>query len=149
MILISHRGNINGRMPNLENSPEFIDAAIQKKYDVEIDLRTHNGKLFLGHDEPQYEVDIDWLKSRSDYLWIHGKDRESFETCLENKLHTFWHDTDDYTITSKNYVWAYPGKQPIKGSIAVMPERSTDDVSVCKGICSDVIKKYKDEIVQA
>jgi hypothetical protein len=52
-------------------------------------------------------------------------------------------------LTSKNYVWAYPGKQPIKGSIAVMPERSDDDISVCKGICSDVIKKYKDEITQA
>jgi hypothetical protein len=26
-----------------------------------------------------------------------------------------------------------------------MPERSNDDVSKCIGICSDIIKKYKDE----
>ncbi len=146
MILISHRGNINGRMPNLENSPEFIDAAIQKKYDVEIDLKTHNGKLFLGHDEPQYEIDIEWLKSRSGYLWIHGKDRESFETCLENNLHTFWHDTDDYTITSQNYVWAYPGKPPAgRSCILVMPERvwNVEEIRkmTCSGFCSDVIEQ--------
>jgi hypothetical protein len=30
-----------------------------------------------------------------------------------------------------------------------MPERGDDDVSICIGICSDVIKKYKDEIAQA
>ena len=25
MILISHRGNINGENPNLENTPDYID----------------------------------------------------------------------------------------------------------------------------
>jgi hypothetical protein len=43
-------------------------------------------------------------------------------------------------------MWVYPGKQPIIGSVAVMPERYDDNVSQCFGICSDVIKKYKDEI---
>jgi len=148
MILISHRGNINGRMPNLENDPNYIDKAIEKKYDVEVDLRTHNGKLFLGHDAPQYQIDIDWLKSRSDYLWIHGKDRQSFEVCLENNLHTFWHDTDDYTLTSKNYVWAYPGKTPVGNNcIMVMPEYKIKLEDAVKlnpfGICSDWVKTLK------
>jgi hypothetical protein len=30
-----------------------------------------------------------------------------------------------------------------------MPEREWEDISSCLGICSDVIKKYKDEITQA
>jgi hypothetical protein len=64
-------------------------------------------------------------------------------------LHYFWHEEDTLTLTSENYIWAYPGKQPIKGSIAVMPERGNDDLSKCIGICSDVIKKYKDENTQA
>jgi len=37
---------------------------------------------------------------------------------------------------------AYPGKQPIKDSIAVMPELYNDDLSLCIGICSDYISKY-------
>jgi hypothetical protein len=54
----------------------------------------------------------------------------------------FWHEEDTVALTSKNYVWAYPGKQPIKGSIAVLPERDNDNVLLCKGICSDYIKRY-------
>jgi len=46
-------------------------------------------------------------------------------------------------LTSKNYIWAYPGKQSIIGSIAVMPEIYTDDITQCIGICSDYIQNYK------
>jgi len=38
MILISHRGNINGRLESYENAPNYIDSAISKGYDVEIDI---------------------------------------------------------------------------------------------------------------
>jgi len=42
-----------------------------------------------------------------------------------------------------NYIWAYPGKQPIEGSIAVMPEINDDNISKCEGICSDYINQYR------
>ena len=48
MILISHRGNINGRIPDLENSPDYIDAAIKLGYDVEVDVWFYNDSFFLG-----------------------------------------------------------------------------------------------------
>ena len=38
MILISHRGNINGKKPDLENKPEYIQNAIKLGYNVEIDV---------------------------------------------------------------------------------------------------------------
>ena len=37
MILISHRGNIDGKIVERENHPEYIDEAIALGYDVEID----------------------------------------------------------------------------------------------------------------
>ena len=58
-------------------------------------------------------------------------------------IHYFWHQEDDITLTSQGYIWAYPGKQPIKNSIAVLPEIYKDKVDVCKGICSDKIELYK------
>jgi hypothetical protein len=58
-------------------------------------------------------------------------------------LNYFWHEEDTVTLTSFNWIWAYPGKQPIKGSIAVMPEINNDDISEAGGICSDFIKNYK------
>ena len=45
-------------------------------------------------------------------------------------------------MTSKGYIWAYPGKQPIKESIAVLPELYKDNISKCIGICSDYIINY-------
>ena len=52
MILISHRGNIDGKKPHLENQPDYIDEAIALGYDVEIDVWLIDGVLFLGHDAP-------------------------------------------------------------------------------------------------
>ena len=143
MILISHRGNINGRFEDWENKPEYIDDALSLGYDVEIDLWFIDGKTYLGHDEPQYEIDDDWLGERIDKIWVHCKNIESLNWIRTTNLHYFWHETDTVTLTSKNYVWAYPGKQPIKGSIACMPELENDNVLLCKGVCSDYIKRYK------
>jgi len=65
MILISHRGNINGKNPTRENSPDYIMETISMGYDVEIDIWLIDNDLFLGHDNPQYKIDIDWLKNNS------------------------------------------------------------------------------------
>lgn len=144
---ISHRGNINGRIPDRENHPDYIDEAINLGYDVEIDLWYINEKFWLGHDKPEYVTTLSWVASRQDKLWIHCKNHEAMVYLNEYQLlnlNWFWHEEDDMTLTSKRFMWVYPGKQPIKSSIAVMPEINEDDVSLCLGICSDQIEKYKD-----
>jgi hypothetical protein len=145
MILISHRGNISGRIESYENQPNYIDKAIELGYDVEIDVWYINETLWLGHDKPQYETTIDFLVERIDKLWVHCKNVESVLFLQKNNynINYFWHQEDDITLTSLNYIWAFPGKQPIKNSISVMPEINNDDVSQCLGICSDFIYNYK------
>ena len=144
---ISHRGNINGRIPDRENHPDYIDETINLGYDVEIDLWYVAEKFWLGHDKPEYETTLSWITTRKDKLWVHCKNHEAMVYLslyqLMN-LNWFWHQEDDMTLTSKRFMWVYPGKQPIKNSIAVMPEINEDDVSLCLGICSDQIEKYKD-----
>jgi hypothetical protein len=143
MKLISHRGNINGKIIEAENRPDYIDDTIRLGYNVEIDLWVVDGKIYLGHDSFQYEINDEWLNERIDKLWIHCKNVESLNWIKNTSLHYFWHENDTLTLTSKNYIWVYPGKQPIVGSIAVMPEIFNDDVSNCLGICSDFIQNYK------
>jgi hypothetical protein len=145
MILISHRGNINGKIVERENQPEYINEAISLGYDVEIDIWGIDGELFLGHDEPQYPTDFDWLKERSSNLWIHCKNIDAllYFTDIDYSLELFNYETDTVTLTSENWIWAFPGKQPINGSIAVLPEIYNDDVSDAAGVCSDYIEKYK------
>lgn len=143
MILISHRGNINGKIESNENHPEYIDEALHAGFDVEIDMWWVDGRTYLGHDKPQYEVDDKWLTERMDNLWVHCKNVELLNWIRSTSLHWFWHEEDTLTLTSKGYVWVYPGKQPVIGSIAVMPEIHDEDVSKCVGVCSDIISRYK------
>jgi hypothetical protein len=144
-ILISHRGNINGKNTELENSPDYILRAIELGYDVEIDVRVNNGVIYLGHDESEYEISLEWLEKQGQRLWIHCKNIPAVEffTMTPNNLNYFWHQEDKVTLTSKGYVWVYPGNQPIKNSIAVLPEWLNDNVDECLGICSDIIEKYR------
>ena len=145
MRLISHRGNINGPNPKMENEPKYIANAISQGYEVEVDIWFIDNVLYLGHDKPQHSVDFRWFRDRITKLWIHCKNIEAvvfFKECGYD-INYFWHEEDTLTLTSQNHLWAYPGKQPIKNSIAVMPEINNDNISQCSGICSDFIKNYK------
>lgn len=142
MVLISHRGNINGKTER-ENHPSYIDEAIKLGYEVEIDIRIENNQLKLGHDTSDYEIDIEWLRERKDKLWIHCKNHKAVEYLHQTDLNWFWHNDDDITLTSKGFIWAHPKIQPLKNSIAVLPDNYNWDLTDCYGICSDYIQKYK------
>jgi hypothetical protein len=150
MKLIAHRGNIDGPNPIQENNPEYIDFTLEIGYDVELDLRCENHKFYLGHDKSQYQVPMTWLVKRKDNIWIHCKDFKSLDVLSNSPVdfNYFWHQEDDFTLTSKNYIWTYPGKEYISKSIIVMPEWKipVDTISKishqeCFGICSDYVKK--------
>lgn len=150
MIYISHRGNLEGKNQNRENHPLYVEEAINAGFSVEVDLRTKDGKIYLGHDEPQYEIPLDWLKVFYRHLWIHCKDKDAFNFALSKNLHCFWHNVDDYTMTSEGYVWAYPGKECVgRFCILVMPDSvwPEDKVYSSKGlgICSDNIRRIKEK----
>lgn len=151
MKLIAHRGNINGSNPLNENNPDYIDEAISKGYDVEIDIRydTLDNNFYLGHDNPQYIVTPYWLAQRMENLWIHCKNIDALNYFVSKTggYNYFWHQNDDFTLTSKNYIWTYPGKTYTPNSIIVMPEWNIDvsnfsDLLVygCYGICSDNVE---------
>lgn len=145
MIKISHRGNLKGKEEAYENNPEYIDSALAQGYDVEIDLWYTENNYWLGHDEPQYQVSLTWLESRKNKLWVHCKNIEALVQLreAESELNYFWHESDTVTLTSKGFIWAYPGKQPIKNSIGVMPELLNDNIQECLGICSDYIANFE------
>ena len=143
MYLISHRGNINGIQKNEENKPEYINKALEKGFDVEIDVRFSKGKFFLGHDFDQYEIDDNFLSNKK--IWCHAKTNEALFALNEINAHYFWHQEDDYTITSKGFIWTYPGKKLFSKSICVLPEVANYKKINCMGICSDFIERYKND----
>jgi hypothetical protein len=143
MIIIAHRGLLEGPNSSLENHPDQIDLAIKEGFDVELDLRYIDKEYWLGHDNAQFLIDLDWLEQRSQYLWVHCKNIDALLRMAKTSLHYFWHEEDTVTLTSKRFIWAYPGKQPIKRSIAVMPEIHNDTVDQCMGVCTDYAYNYR------
>jgi len=136
MILISHRGNLNGVDSEKENSIEYISEALDRGFDVEVDVWYHKDEFYLGHDEPQYKVNEKFLQQEG--LWCHAKNIDALNRLIVNgKIHCFWHQEDDVALTSEGYLWTYPGKELTSNSIAVLPE---DDIDVeIAGICSDYV----------
>jgi hypothetical protein len=143
MIFISHRGNIDGQQPKFENHPDYINLAISHNFCVEIDVWFINNCFYLGHDEPQYEIKQNFL--RNEKLWCHAKNINAFCLMLQDHaIHCFWHDQDIATLTSRRYIWIYPGNTIMPGSIAVLPEKAPlVEWRSGAGVCSDFIKKYQ------
>ncbi len=138
MILISHRGNLNGKSDR-ENQPDYIEEALNHDFDVEVDVWYVDKQFWLGHDKPQYKISDGFLEHPS--LWCHAKNIQALYVMNKNyHVHCFWHQEDDVTLTSEGYLWTYPGRDLTKNSIAVLPDGEVpEDIA---GICSDFIEEY-------
>jgi len=143
MKIISHRGNLDGPQIEFENEPSYIEKALNIGLDVEIDVWSVDGKLYLGHDKPIYNIDVSFLFNNYNRLWCHAKNVEALQFLLNGGMHCFWHENDKYTITSKGKIWVYPGQPLIKGCVALFDSYTKEELKVVYGICSDNPLIYK------
>jgi hypothetical protein len=148
MKYIAHRGLTTGPNKQFENQPNIIRTALEQGYDAEIDLWVVDGRLYLGHDEPQYNVTTEFITTAG--LWIHAKSLAAFDWLVNSQLELnyFWHENDSYTLTSQGYIWAYPGRAVTARSVMVMPEYVdatlvTATTADCYAICSDWVEKIR------
>ena len=147
MLIISHRGNLDGPESCSENHSDSVDIAIENGYDVEIDLHYTNSAWYLGHDNPLEKITTEWLHQRGERLWIHCKNYKCLETLNKEhpNLNFFWHWKDLYTVTKKGTIWCLAGANTIYNSIAVLPEQEIgfnyqdfcSKNTLIKGICTD------------
>lgn len=133
MLLISHRGNVDGPRPDTENKEDTIIAAITGGFDCEIDIWDIDGKLWLGHDGPETETSIQFLETYRNSLWIHCKNLAAL-VFLKDRFNCFFHDKDTYTLTSKGFIWGNVGSPTTDKVICVMPSGETGE---CFGVCTD------------
>lgn len=148
--LIAHRGLFRGPNKNLENRPEQVLEAFRQGFDAEIDLHILDGKFYLGHDNPQYQINPTFLQFSK--LWIHAKNLEALYWLSATNYKYFWHQQDDRVITSNGYIWTYPEKELTDRSIRLMPEWNDPELKTvnmynCYAICSDYVEKIKSSIL--
>lgn len=154
MIFISHRGNLTGAVPNYENNWNYIQYALNHGFDVEIDVWYVDGIWYLGHDVASFPVKEELLIKYQKSLWIHCKNKFAIRRLMNiPKMHFFWHQEDDYSLTSKNWVISYPGIDAAgEFSVAMCPERFLIGDAAIKmyleiqkfdAVCSDNIELIK------
>jgi hypothetical protein len=133
---ISHRGNLIGPS-DYENNPNQIAAVLKMGYDCEIDFWFVNNKYYLGHDKPSFEIKRSFLKQKG--LWIHCKNLEALEKVPQSSNY-FWHQNDDFTLTSKRYIWTFPKKNTGKKSVIVDNNSNWKEKEYdCFAVCTDYI----------
>ena len=138
MIFISHSGNLAGLNAKLENTPLQIEKVLKQGHDCEIDVLFIDNNYFLGHDEPKYKIPHYNLMHPG--LWCHAKNFEALEQMLNDNIHCFWHEGDDYTLTSNGYIWTNTGKTLGENSILVDLNKKTPITNKnIKGVCSDYL----------
>lgn len=142
--IISHRGNLNGPDLDLENNPNQINLALSKNFLVEIDLRIIENKFWLGHDKPDYLIDKQWLLDRSNHLVIHSKDllTSNYLIDLNKQLNWFYHTNEDIVLTSRGWLWCYPGIYLDKGITVLIGDQVKLNSKVL-GVCTDYPLKFE------
>lgn len=154
-IFISHRGNLFHKIPEKENTISYIELAINSGFDCEIDVWKIGNKFFLGHDEPMHNVSLSFLINHLNVLWIHCKNYEALaHLSAIFDLNVFWHQSDNYTLTSKNYIWTYPNvciSEVNNMSIIVLDDSNKTDLTkeqlLFGGFCADNIASIKAQII--
>jgi len=143
-LLISHRGNTLGPDLDNENNPAAIAQTINSGFDCEVDLRVVESKIFLGHDWPQFQIELSFLNEFRDKLWIHCKNFEAlaYMNSIDNSFNYFWHQNDMFTLTSKGYIWTFPGNEYFSNSVIVNLYKNLVLETDCYGICSDYVSHY-------
>ncbi len=139
MKIISHRGNLSGSSIG-ENTIESIKKAIDEGFDVEVDIWRKDGSMWLGHDFPQYLLEQSFLDDKR--IWFHTKNLEALHYMKLYHLTSnfFWHQNDDYTLTSSGKIWTFPGKSLCGESIIVALNHEQIDFAMqysIYGICTD------------
>ena len=108
--------------------------------------------IYLGHDNPNYKIDIDFITKNKDRFILHVKSFHSESDFVIKSLskiykiaHCFSHEEDNFTITNRGWIWSHPEMGFIPNSIFVLPEKFVslnsrefmNKIYLLKGICTD------------
>ena len=143
--LIAHRGNLNGPDRERENGPHYLDNALDAGYDVELDLWKIDGNLYLGHDAPHHPISPSWLTARAERVWVHCKNLPAVDQLVGTDLNWFFHENDALTLTSRGFVWCYPG-QVLSSQRFVYLNFNPDPPafpSNLSGVCADYLQSWR------
>lgn len=147
MIFVAHRGNLYGPSKDDENAPSYLQKALDKQFDIEIDVWWHYSGFWLGHDYPQYVVSTEWLRQGG--IWAHAKNPEAAIHLIRAGICCFNQDIDRYSITSNGWIWfnydqakvnrIVIDSEPVRCNAIAMLYQGQPIPEGVMGVCSDYV----------
>lgn len=114
MLIISHRGNVNGPVSQCER--DHVENALLSGFDVEVDVRSNMWRLYVGHDEALYELPREWVRTDiASRLWFHAKDRRCHDALALVGHRVFMHEDEPYgSVVPDGLAWIHPRSNNIE-----------------------------------
>lgn len=138
-IIISNNGNLDGINQEKENTPEYIINALNKGFDVKINVSYKNGNYYLKEN---YQINFNFL--REEKLWIQCNDLETLQNL--NSLLTYsnlFYLENSPTLTKSDFIWLPSLTKPINNkTILYLPELDWNyyndgELFTAKAICTN------------
>ena len=148
MRFIAHRGNIEGRNPDRENTISYIEEALALDLDVEIDVTLSEGQYYLGHDELGEVIPTESLNNHR--IWCHAKTLETLRSLAPlPQVNVFFQTTEQIVLTSKGFFWNHSDVMSGFGpkDVGVMLDYHEQFMTANPGLhalCSDHALTYKE-----
>lgn len=142
-IIISHLGNINGRLPEQENRLSYLKASLKAGWHVCLDVVFHNGGFLLPHAAGYDPAPMSFFSQQR--VWCRCRDAETLDALCNIKAHSFFVSDAGHTLTSEQFIWTLPPETLVDRSIAAFPELADADwlnKQEPAGLCSNQPYQY-------
>lgn len=142
-IIISHLGNIDGRIPERENRFNYLKAALKAGWHVCADVLFRNGGFLLPHQTGFDAAPMSFFSQPR--VWSRCRDAETLDALCNIKAHSFFLSAGAYALTSEQFIWTLPPETLVDRSIAAFPELTDPDwleKQEPAGMCSNTPIRY-------
>ena len=142
-IIISHLGNINGRVPERENTLSYLKESLKAGWHVCLDVVFANGGFLLPHAAGFDAAPMSFFSQPR--VWSRCRDSETLDALCNIKAHAFFLSAASHTLTSEQFIWTLPPETLVDRSIAAFPELVEPDwldKQEPAGLCSNCPYQY-------
>lgn len=142
LILISHRGNLDGVQEDRENTPSYIQTALREGFAVCCDVIAQHGAFLLPTRAGYHKLPYALLSNPQ--MWFLASDAITLDALCAVNAHAV-PASSPVALTSVHYLWCLPGADLTPRSIAVFPEEVNPawlESGEPAGVCSNEILRY-------
>jgi len=145
---ISHRGNLIRINKDKENSPDYVQIAIDAGFDCVVDVLYIEGVIYFGTANHLYIVDLEFIAKNNRQLWLRCANPQTLHYffSLSHQMECKMFLIDEH-LTTNQCLWlsSYNHIQTLDRVVIVMPEWSEwKTYSNALGICSNYIEYIRD-----